>query len=212
MRELLSRKLKPEALKPEALKPSASHSGSSEVEGGEASVSEFSWLAEPGRILVGRFGWLVARVEYIKRTAHKNFLILNTGMHHLMRPALYGAQHRIEVLTQAGVPVRFQPEATSPSSATTTSTKINTSECTNTTTNTNMTTHASARTGASATTATELYDVVGPICESTDTLARDVRLPCLSEGDWVALQDVGAYGFVMANQYNGHPLPDEIVF
>ena len=56
-----------------------------------------------------------------------------------------------------------------------------------------------------------VYDVVGPICESTDTFARDLTLPVLQQGDWLAICDTGAYGFVMANNYNGYPLPDEVM-
>ena len=47
-------------------------------------------------MLVGRFGFLFGEVQYVKRTPHKNFAILNTGMHHLMRPCLYQVHHRIE--------------------------------------------------------------------------------------------------------------------
>ena len=53
-------------------------------------------LCEPGRVLVGRFGFLFGEVQYVKRTPYKNFAILNTGMHHLMRPCLYQTHHRIE--------------------------------------------------------------------------------------------------------------------
>jgi diaminopimelate decarboxylase len=109
---------------------------------------------EPGRFLVARFGFLVAKVEYVKRTDHKNFLILNTGMHHLLRPMLYQAQHRIERATDSQ--------------------------------------------GRE-----DVFDVVGPICESTDVLARNVRLSAeVKEDDWVIIHDVGAYGAVMANNYN----------
>ena len=53
-------------------------------------------------------------------------------------------------------------------------------------------------------------DVVGPICESTDVLARRVLLPEHSqEGDVVLIDTAGAYGFVMANQYNQRALPRE---
>lgn len=50
---------------------------------------------EPGRFLVARCGVLLTQVEYVKRTPYKNFVIVNTGMHHLMRPSLYKAHHRI---------------------------------------------------------------------------------------------------------------------
>ncbi len=52
-------------------------------------------LIEPGRVLVARCGILLCQVEYTKETSCKNFAILNTGMHHFMRPALYQAEHRI---------------------------------------------------------------------------------------------------------------------
>ena len=59
-------------------------------------------LCEPGRILVGRFGLLLTQVEYIKSTPFKNFAIVNTGMHHNMRPALYQAHHRILPVINGG--------------------------------------------------------------------------------------------------------------
>lgn len=52
-------------------------------------------LCEPGRILTARYGWLFGEIQYIKKTSLRNFAILNTGMHHLMRPVLYQAYHRI---------------------------------------------------------------------------------------------------------------------
>jgi diaminopimelate decarboxylase len=50
---------------------------------------------EPGRFLVARSGFLCTQIEYIKRTPHKTFVIVNSGMNHLLRPALYDAFHRI---------------------------------------------------------------------------------------------------------------------
>jgi diaminopimelate decarboxylase len=55
------------------------------------------------------------------------------------------------------------------------------------------------------------YDVVGPICESGDKLAKDRRLPMVEEGDLLAVLDAGAYGFVMSSQYNGRPRAAEIL-
>lgn len=52
-------------------------------------------ILEPGRFLVADAGVLLSQVEYVKKTPHKTFVILNTGMHHLIRPALYGAHHEI---------------------------------------------------------------------------------------------------------------------
>lgn len=57
---------------------------------------------------------------------------------------------------------------------------------------------------------TELFDVVGPICESGDVLGRRRHLPrATSEGDVLLVADAGAYGAVMANTYNARALPDE---
>lgn len=120
-------------------------------------------LCEPGRILVARAGLLVGQVQYIKPTPHKTFAILDTGMHHLLRPALYQAQHRI-------LPLEKRPEAP---------------------------VHA--------------YDIVGPICESADFLAKNVVLRELRPEDYVGIADAGAYGFSMASFYNRHEMPVEIV-
>jgi diaminopimelate decarboxylase len=54
-------------------------------------------------------------------------------------------------------------------------------------------------------------DVAGPICESSDFLARDRNLPNLASGDLLAVLDAGAYGFAMASNYNSHPLPAEVL-
>ena len=55
------------------------------------------------------------------------------------------------------------------------------------------------------------YDVVGPVCESTDMFARDRELPKLAPGDLVAILTVGAYGAVLASSYNARPLAPEIL-
>ncbi len=55
---------------------------------------------EPGRILVARSGVLLTQIQYIKKNPTKNFIICNSGMHHLIRPALYQAKHRIYPLKQ----------------------------------------------------------------------------------------------------------------
>ncbi len=57
----------------------------------------------------------------------------------------------------------------------------------------------------------ETYDVAGPICESGDLLARDRRLPRISEGDLLAVLNAGAYGFSMSSQYNSRPRPAEVM-
>jgi diaminopimelate decarboxylase len=118
-------------------------------------------MCEPGRALVGEAGFLLTEVQYIKDTGKTKFAVVDTGMHHLMRPALYDAYHEI---------LPLQPRAG----------------------------HFYN------------YEIVGPICESTDVLGRARRLPELRSGDLLAILQAGAYGFVMANHYNSHALPDEV--
>ena len=54
-------------------------------------------------------------------------------------------------------------------------------------------------------------DVVGPVCETGDTFARNVDLPPLDEGELVAFRSAGAYGAVMASEYNSRPLVPEVL-
>jgi diaminopimelate decarboxylase len=119
-------------------------------------------LLEPGRFISGNAGILVTRVEYVKRTGRKNFVIVDAAMNDLIRPAFYDAYHEI-------VPV----------------------------------THPAGTTIKS--------DVVGPICESGDYFCRDRPLPRVGEGDALALLSAGAYGFVMASNYNTRPLAAEVL-
>lgn len=57
----------------------------------------------------------------------------------------------------------------------------------------------------------EVYDVVGPICESSDVFGKDEKLPLTKRGDIIALRSAGAYGESMASNYNIRPLPDSLV-
>lgn len=129
----------------------------------------FELLVEPGRILVARSGLLVTEVQYIKKAPGKTFAILNSGMNHLLRPALYGAKHRALPLKKNSAPKNTAESAIE-------------SE----------------------------YDLVGPICESADFLAKGIFMNELRSGDLLALADAGAYGYVMANHYNAHALPRQI--
>ncbi len=58
---------------------------------------------------------------------------------------------------------------------------------------------------------TEITDVVGPICETGDFFARDRKLPLVSEGDLLAILDVGAYGSVLGSNYNTRSRPAEVL-
>ena len=120
-------------------------------------------VLEPGRAVVGHAGALIARVVDTKRfPGGRQFAVLDAGMAELMRPALYGAYHRI-------APVRPRAGDDTP------------------------------------------WHVVGPICESSDVFARGRPLPPLEVDDLVAILDAGAYGSVMASNYNRRPLPPEVL-
>jgi diaminopimelate decarboxylase len=56
-----------------------------------------------------------------------------------------------------------------------------------------------------------IVDVVGPVCETGDFLARDRELPTLRQGDLVAILDAGAYGMSLASNYNTRPRPAEVL-
>jgi diaminopimelate decarboxylase len=57
----------------------------------------------------------------------------------------------------------------------------------------------------------EIVDVVGPICESGDFLAKDRSLPTVQAGDYLAVMSAGAYGFTMSSNYNSRPRAAEIL-
>ena len=112
---------------------------------------------EPGRSLVAQCGTLISRVLFVKSGETKNFLIMDAGMNDLIRPALYGAYHKIENLSASQR--TFYP------------------------------TH-------------QAYDIVGPVCESSDVWGAGRLLPLSVRGDLMAIRSTGAYGQVMASRYN----------
>lgn len=107
---------------------------------------------ELGRSVIGQAGSLITRVLYTKKGLSKNFAVVDAGMTELIRPALYEAKHRVDVLTSV------KDKLT--------------------------------------------YDVVGPICESSDTFRKDINIPEVTRGDLVAIRSSGAYGEVMRSSYN----------
>lgn len=119
-------------------------------------------LLEPGRFLTGNAGVLVTRVEYVKRTGSKTFVIVDAAMTELIRPAFYDAYHEI-------VPVRRRKAPT------------------------------------------VVCDVVGGVCESGDYFCKDRALPRVRQGDLLAILSAGAYGSVMASNYNTRPLAAEVL-
>jgi diaminopimelate decarboxylase len=123
-------------------------------------------VVEPGRAIAGPAGALIARIVDMKpRNALSDFLVIDAGMTELLRPALYGAFHRIDVVAP--------------------------------------------REGAGG--SARQYEIVGPVCESSDVVGRDRTLPPVHVGDLVAIRDAGAYGAAMASNYNRRPLPPEVL-
>ena len=120
-------------------------------------------LLEPGRLLVGNAGVLLSRVEFVKTTESKNFLVIDAAMNDLIRPSLYQAHHEVVIAGAARVDAVEQ-----------------------------------------------IYDVVGPVCESADVLAH-ARALAACEGDVVAILSAGAYSFVMSSNYNSRPRAAEVM-
>ncbi|MEM1233665.1 MAG: diaminopimelate decarboxylase [Pseudomonadota bacterium] len=119
---------------------------------------------EPGRLISGNSGILVAGVIYVKDGEDRTFLILDAAMNDLIRPAMYGAHHDI-------VPAIEPAPGTEPAT----------------------------------------FDIVGPVCESGDTFAKHRSMAPVSAGDLVAFRSAGAYGAVMASEYNTRPLIPEVL-
>ena len=120
-------------------------------------------IFEPGRSIVGNTGILISKIIYIKRSERKNFVILDAAMNDLMRPALYGAYHKI-------LPTK----------------KINKNS-------------------------KNTYEVVGPICESTDKFTTLKNFQYLREKDFLVICDVGAYGMSLSSNYNLRPKSVELL-
>ncbi len=117
-------------------------------------------ISELGRYIIGPAGYLVTTVVSVK-PSEKIFVVTDAGMNALIRPVLYDAHHRIQVL--------------------------------------------------SGTNKSVTADVVGPLCESGDILARSRKIEVPIPGTAIVFENAGAYGFSMANNYNGMPLPAEVL-
>jgi len=133
----------------------------------EAILKELEGLSctlifEPGRVIVGNAGILLTRVLYTKKSASKDFVIVDAGMNDLVRPSLYGSYHQILPVVKSDREM-------------------------------------------------QVVDVVGPICESGDFLARERGLPTVQPGDCLAVMSAGAYGFTMSSNYNSRPRASEVL-
>jgi diaminopimelate decarboxylase len=119
-------------------------------------------LFEPGRYFTAEAGVLLVTATTIKDNGDRCFVGVDSGMGHLLRPALYGSYHEIINLDNPNGTMRE-------------------------------------------------YDIVGNICETGDTFARDRDIPEIRVGDTLAILDTGAYGMSMASEYNLRPRPAEVL-
>ena len=186
---------------------------------------EQSVSIEPGRSMVAQCGSLITRVLFVKSGETKTFLIMDAGMNDLIRPALYGAYHKIENLSahyarteSAGLSAKFSSAETSESEDLTRHHQMPAGE---------------QRSGGLAlgcarrpdrplekgvggietnggiendivncSQSERLYDIVGPVCESSDVWGEGRELPYSKRGDILAIRSTGAYGSVMSSRYN----------
>jgi len=140
-------------------------------------------ILEPGRFIVGNAGLLLSRVLFTKDTGGKRYIIQDAAMNDLIRPTLYGSFHRIwPVHPSADVPVT--PDV-----------------------NGDPDDPQPFRDMANCT----KQDVVGPVCESGDYLAKDRPLPLVKRGDLLAVFSAGAYGMTMASNYNARCRAAEVL-
>ncbi len=118
-------------------------------------------LFEPGRVIVGNAGVLLARVIRVKPGVTSPFVVVDAGMNDLIRPSMYDAWHDVRAVVPRGE-------------------------------------HTTAH-------------IVGPICESGDTFARNRTMDVVLAGDSVCFMTAGAYGATMANTYNSRALTPEVM-
>ena len=140
-------------------------------------------ILEPGRFIVGNAAILLSRVVFTKDTGGKHYIIQDAAMNDLIRPTLYGSFHRVWPVTPAAdVPVT--PDVNGdPDDPDPFRAMPNCFQ----------------------------QDVVGPVCESGDYLAKDRPLPAVKRGDLLAVFSAGAYGMAMASNYNSRVRAAEVL-
>jgi diaminopimelate decarboxylase len=142
-------------------------------------------VLEPGRFIVGNAAIIVSKVLFTKTTGGKHYVIQDAAMNDLIRPTLYGSIHRIwPVKLPPGLPDR--PEV-------------------------DMTVDPDKGNPFVQLPNTFRQDVVGPVCESGDFLAKERPLPAVGRGDLLAVFSAGAYGMAMASNYNSRLRAAEVL-
>ena len=220
---------------------------------------EQSVSIEPGRSMVAQCGSLITRVLFVKSGETKTFLIMDAGMNDLIRPALYGAYHKIENLSAYYVSKSSSDDRSGPGicdggidSGTRSVRAWDRVPMKNIEATTSESAGASAKFSSAETSESEdltrhhqmpgrswragepcgdgkpvgrdrplekgvggiendivqslplgaLYDIVGPVCESSDVWGEGRELPYSKRGDILAIRSTGAYGSVMSSRYN----------
>lgn len=123
---------------------------------------DVSIICEPGRYLVGNSGVFVTKVLYEKNNGDKRFVVVDGAMNDLIRPSLYSAFHKIDLIGGYGK--------------------------------------------------SSLADIVGPVCESGDFLAKDVEILQTNHDDLIVVKSAGAYGFSMSSNYNTRARVAEVAY
>nr|WP_315082850.1 diaminopimelate decarboxylase [uncultured Campylobacter sp.] len=187
-------------------------------------------VCEPGRFIAGAAGVFLTRVLYEKQNCGKRFVIVDGAMNDLIRPSLYGAHHKIELVSERnsacescasqgdtenstaqnsthskafGIEAKsasedFAPQNSTPQNGVSQSLQGNFAPQNSY----NLSSAVDNSAPQSSAESLSLCDVVGPICESGDFLAKGVSLPSLQSGDLLAIKSAGAYGFSMSSNYN----------
>ena len=120
-------------------------------------------IFEPGRSIIGSTGTIISKIIYIKKSEKKTFVIIDAAMNDLIRPALYGAVHKILPVVKSNYRSK------------------------------------------------KSYEIVGPICESTDKFATVKSFQHLREKEFIVICDTGAYGMSLSSNYNLRPKSVELL-
>lgn len=118
-------------------------------------------MFEPGRVITGNAGVLLTRVVRVKEGVTAPFVVVDSAMNDLARPALYDAWHDFVAVEPGGEEITA--------------------------------------------------NIVGPICESSDTFAMGRKIDAVRAGDLAVFRTAGAYGATMANTYNSRALVPEVM-
>jgi len=154
---------------------------------------ELALEIEPGRFLVAESGYLITEIRVVKTTGENTFYLVDAGFNNLARPILYGAYHPMAICPSKGSGT-LSPCDGFPTPSSSVGEKVP-----------DPLPHRNVVVG-------------GPLCESGDIFTQDEggfvahrMLPQAEVGDYLVIGYAGAYGYVMANNYNSKPLVAEVL-